>query len=649
MILDLLKINSSLFLLLFIPGYSILIALLKTKNPLGTLGTLVVSFVLSLGITDFSLIFIDKLGIKITSFSIVLTLSTISIAGLIFYRIFRKSESKKEKQPLKKQTWLLFFLIIFLSIFLRIIYLAPKVIPHTTDLGHHMYWANFIIKFQQLPIYGIPDVVIGEHIIFGVASILSGIGIISTLPLIILFIINIFSLLVVFLLTKELANLLFNKNASNKIGLLSLVSIGIFYAVASPQASYVNGGVIGNLMGNLLMPTIFYLFIKALKNKDSILASLGFFLIGVLAYTHHLSAFIFLYSLIGFLLIFFALWLIVKFFCKNEISPLTSFLKIFLNLKTLGVSLFILFFIFLIRVPSYLNLSAIDTAVGSPSKETRVGLSLNTLIHSTGSWRIFYSAVGLIFLLLILWKLFKKNSTFSKIYGLKIKDTNEILVAIALPSAWFLIIFIMSYWPALLKIDIISGRIANYLTYPAVILSAFGVYAILQLIFRKNKGIATFIIFIIIFIPGIISGLFDISENYSENEENWHKTLETFRGSEYLAEKTNPEQKILKDHIYLIGDTWTKNFLMRGYKEPLSRSLLRRYEDSNGRETCTRDMIAIPETEIGKNCFKETKVEFIILKNNFDTHQFETSINFSKIFSTEEVVIFQKNNPVNYE
>ncbi len=646
MLLDLIKIDLSLGLLLFIPGYSILIALTRTKNPLGTLGTIVVSMVLSLGIVDFSLMLIDKLSFKITFFSIFLILLTITTVGLLFYKIFRQKNTRKPEK-LNNSNWSIFFLILSFSIFIRVLYLIPKIIPHTTDLGHHMYWVNYIIKFQQLPVYGIPDFIIGEHLIFSAASILSGIGIISALPTIILFIINIFSLLAVFLLTKELASLLFAKNTAHKIGLLSLLSIGIFYAIASPQASYINGGVIGNLMGNLLIPTIFYLFIKAIKEENSTLASLGFFLVSILAYTHHLSTFIFIYVLTGFLILFLIGVGIIKFVSKNNNLRLGSFLKIFFNLKTILTSFLILFFVFLIRIPSYLNLSAIDTAVGNPSKETRIGLTINNLVHSTGSWRVFYSAVGLIFLGLIFWQIFKKNPLAKKVYSFQIKNPIKTLVAISLASAWFLTIFAMSYWPALLKIDIISGRIANYLTYPSAILAGFGIYAILQPIFSKNQKIITMTVFMIVFIPGIISGLFDVSESYEEDSHKIDETIETFKGAEYLADKTNSNQKILKDHIYLAGDTWVKNFLMRNYKEPLSRTLLKRYIDVvKKRETCTRDMIAIPETEIGKKCFQETGVEFIILKNGFDTHQFETSENFSKIFATDKVVIFQKNNPV---
>jgi hypothetical protein len=140
-----------------------------------------------------------------------------------------------------------------------------------------------------------------------------------------------------------------------------------------------------------------------------------------------------------------------------------------------------------------------------------------------------------------------------------------------------------------------------------------------------------------------MSGLTDLSESYLEKKEKFDKTVETFRASEYLNEVVPEEDRILKDHIYLTGDTWVKNFLMRGYEEPLSRSYLKRYDPINNRETCTRDMIAIPESEIGKECFKETRVRFIILRNGYDTHKFENSENFSKIFHTREVVIFERN------
>jgi hypothetical protein len=92
------------------------------------------------------------------------------------------------------------------------------------------------------------------------------------------------------------------------------------------------------------------------------------------------------------------------------------------------------------------------------------------------------------------------------------------------------------------------------------------------------------------------------------------------------------------------ADTWVKLFLMREYKNPLSRSYLKRYDDPvKTRETCTRDMIAIPDSEIGKTCFEEYQTDYVFLKKGYDNQQFERSSNFSKIFSSEGVVIFQRN------
>jgi hypothetical protein len=100
---------------------------------------------------------------------------------------------------------------------------------------------------------------------------------------------------------------------------------------------------------------------------------------------------------------------------------------------------------------------------------------------------------------------------------------------------------------------------------------------------------------------------------------------------------------VLKDHIYLSGDTWMKLFFMKDYKYPLSRSYLRRYEDiAKDRETCTRDMVAIPDDEIGKKCFAETGVTYIVLKKGYDTAQFEKSENFEKIYSSDSVVIYHR-------
>jgi hypothetical protein len=645
-ILNFLKIDLSLALLLFIPGYLFLITLMRNKNPLGLLGNIVISMALSLTILNFGIIVLDKLGIKLNPANIIIFISTLDALLLILFGIFQKDIPQKTKKVANNKIfWLIFLAIVLLSIFIRIIYLSPKIIPHTTDLGHHMYWVNYIINFQQLPVYGIPDVIIGEHIIFGALSILTNIGIFTALPLMLLFIINLFSILAIFLLTKELASLVFKKTSSLLIALIALLSIGVFYATASPQASYINGGVVGNLMGGLLIPSVLYLFIKAFKEKNSTLAALGILLIGNLIYTHHLSAFILAYSLTGFLVIFLIGFLKIKFLLKKNELKIEPFLKTFLNLKTILASAFIGVLIFFVRVPSYLNLSTIDSAVGEPSKATRFGLTLNNIIDSTGPWRFFYSLVGIVFLSFLFWEIFKKNSKFKKVYKAQKSPLLNLLILFSLAFGWFGTIFMMSYKPELLKVDILTTRVVNYLTYPSAVLAAFGVYAVLKPVFEKKKAQLTkLILFSLVFIPAVISGLGDVSNNYSENKTDFDETIQTFKGAQYLTEKTSPEDKILRDHVYLMADTWIKNFLMRDYEEPISRTFSKKYNDPiRDRETCTRDMILEPDSPVGKECFKETQVKFIILKDNYDTSQFEASNNFSKIFSTDKAVIFQKN------
>jgi hypothetical protein len=53
-------------------------------------------------------------------------------------------------------------------------------------------------------------------------------------------------------------------------------------------------------------------------------------------------------------------------------------------------------------------------------------------------------------------------------------------------------------------------------------------------------------------------------------------------------------------------------------------------------------MISIPDSEIGKACYEKTGVKYIILRNGYDTQQFQNSENFSKIYTSENVVIYQK-------
>jgi hypothetical protein len=432
------------------------------------------------------------------------------------------------------------------------------------------------------------------------------------------------------------------------LGLLSLFAIGILYAVSSPQGKYINGGVVGNMMGGLFIPVSIYLFAKAIQEKDALLSALGVFIIGTMAYTHHLSTFVFLYFVVGFAILTLVYFILLSSLKRTSKKEIIGILKSILNLKSLLVGVVLLLFVFLVRAPSYLNPSAINTAVGEPSKSTRTGVVFGDLLLSTGPWRVFYSFLGTVFLSGVLFLIFSKKQSLKdlakKYYSIKFKDSLKTGLLILIIPVWFWIIFSMTSFPDFFKIDIPSGRIANYLTYPSAALCVFGLFLLLKPAVKKLNPRISILFFALIISTGYISGSADISEWYPENsKEESRMYVETLRASEYLANKTTPEEVILKDHVHLPADSWVKVFLMRGYERPLSRALLKRYDDPvKDRETCTRDMISIPDSEIGKACYEKTGVKYIILRNGYDTQQFQNSENFSKIYTSENVVIYQK-------
>jgi uncharacterized membrane protein (DUF485 family) len=654
---ELLKLILTITFVLFLPGYFLLRALLNKSHGISGLEKLILSFGISIIITDLLVLLINKLGVPINQLTTIVTLLIFMSACFLFTKFKKKNSIQEQKKgnefSFNHKQFFIFILLLVFAVFAKVSFLSDKVLPQSTDLGHHMYWSKYIVEFEKLPNYNMPDFIIGEHIIFSTVSAISGVDFISAMPMIILFLVNIFTILAFFILAYQISINFVSKESSKKIALLSLITLGIFYAIASPQAKYVSGGVIGNLLGNLFIVLIFYSFFKAIKLKSKAFAFLTIFIVFGLVYTHHLSTFVFLYVLIGSFFTLLALLIIFILAKKITLSETLSFikeqLKVFLNYKNIIVLFLIIIFTQFIWLPSYLNKSAIDTAMGAPSKATRIGLSINSLIATTGGWRFFYAIIGGLFLatIIVATIMATKNNSFQKIKDILTDNKNKLLLILSLTLllAWTGMIFLMSYKPALLKIDIPSGRIASYFTYPTALLSTIGVFYLFNLTNNRLSRKIFIIIFLLVLGTGFISSTSDLSENKEVgiNKEN-QNIQQVFFASEYLNLKTGQEEIILKDHIYLPADTWVKNFLMRDYKNPLSRSLLKRYNDPvKPRETCTRDMIAIPDSETGEACFQETQVRYVMLQNGLDTQQFENSEKFSKIFDGENVIIFQKN------
>jgi hypothetical protein len=612
----------TLAFVLFIPGYVMLLAIFGKSKILSTLEKFIISFGLSIVGVDFIFFAIAKLNIPITRLSSVISIALFIFICWIIYK-FRHFSTSNESTPLfsfSKNQFILILLLLFLTLFIKTAFLTDTVFPTATDMGHHMYWAKWMVENHQLPTYdGMPDFIIGEHIIFATISTLSGASFLSAFPIVVLFLINMLSILTVFILTLRIFK---EKN----IAILTLLFLGVLYAVASPQAKFVSGGVIGNLIGNFLLPLSFYFYYRAfsffetdakLTTDNKTFLALAIFSTFGLFYTHHLTSFIFLFIFTLLVLIF----LVVN---RNHLKSIFSALfKIILSPQVLATFFTGLLFFFFIFTPNYIKNSAVETAVGAPSKETRVGLTIDNLRSSVGEARI---ALGFLGLLILAIGFKKKNIGF------------------AIVAAWAVMIFIMSTQPQMLFINLPSTRIGNYLSYPIAILSAYAFYEIFKARQNDTKKINNLlkISFVIIATFFLVDGISDSATSFKVKTD-LSPLAQTFDASNYLATVTTDTDEILKDHNYITADSWMKIFLMRGYKYPLSRGYFKRYDDpTKPREMCTLNMISTPASPEAQQCFIETQTNFIVVNPNYDSAQFIKLKNFDQVYSSVGINIYYK-------
>ncbi len=616
----------SVVLTLFLPGYFLLLAIFGKRKIFFSLEVFVVSFGLGLVCLNFLFFLYAFFEIPITRFSSLAGIALFSIACFVTHKAREFPRQKKANQisedfSFSPGRFFLILAILFLSFFIRHEYLTETISPNATDLGHHMYWSKWMAENHRLPDYeGMPDFIIGEHIVFGVISLISGSDFFSAFPTVTLFLFNLLGVLAVFILALRIFK---NKN----IAVLALFFLGFFYAISSPQAKFVSGGVVGNIMGNFLMPLAFYFYYRAFsffeKNQSApppadtkIFFSLAIFITLGLFYTHHLSAFIFIFIVFFFtVFFFFSFW-------KNFKTAFFWFAKIIFSRQTLALfALGLIFFLFILT-PTYMEEKSVKTAMGSPSKETRVGLTFTNLISSIGESRLALGLTGLLMFLIFL----KENRT-----------------GYILLFAWGTAIYLMSTKPHFLFVDLPSNRVGSYLSYP---LSLSGAYALVSLFYLAKKSLPRFLavgIFFGLSIFILSGGIFDSAGSF-KGKSDFENMAQTFRASQYLAEKSVPSDKILKDHNYLNGDAWIKLFFMRGYKYPDSRGYFKRYEDkTKPREMCTLLMISFPESKESEKCFEETQTNFIMINPSFDSQQFKKSDFFDQVYSSPHAAIYYRN------
>ena len=666
----------SVAFLMFLPGYCLVLAIFGKNSALSALERFIVSFGLSIISVDFILFAYSGLHIVITRLSIILGVLAFSSVCLAIYKFYViASEAKQSRNnneiaasPLaprndsklfsfSKNQFILILLLLFLIVFIKTAYLSTAIAPTATDLGHHLYWAKTIAETHSLTDYeGMSDFIIGEHTIFASINILTGLSFFTGWPVVILNLINLLGILTVFILTLRIFQNLpphqnlstTNSNLNNyqfwcggkMVAILTLLFLGVLFAVSSPQSKYVSGGVMGNIFGNFLMPLAFYFYYRAfsfLENKEFkpeknniLFLSLAVFTTFGLFYTHHLTSFIFLFIFI----LAIPLFLIINY--KEVEIVLKKSAKIVFSPAVLITFVLGIIFFFFVFTPTYVNTKAVDTAVGTAVKSTRVGLSITNLKNTVGEPRIALGFLG--FLLLV--AIFRRKN-----FGY------------ALLASWAFMIFMMSSFPNLLLVDLPSNRIGNYLTYPLAILSAFGFYTAFRpescrLFFGKkicenSKGLISDQLlkgtFLLIFTFVVASGLSDSAQAFKK-QNSLKETNQTFDASRYLSENSDSSDIILKDHNYITGDAWMKLFFMRGYKYPQSRGFFSRYEEQGSRsgDLCTLVMISNPGSTEAQKCFSETKTNFIMVNPKFDSPQFQKLSGFDQIYMSDEVAIYYK-------
>ncbi|MCK4635919.1 MAG: hypothetical protein KAT32_03570 [Candidatus Moranbacteria bacterium] len=714
--------------LLFLPGYLILCGVFKREH-FSAIERLVLAVPISFTLITLLIIISGTLGMPINKMFLWILFGVVNIIllALTFFRK-RKDKTKTENKLFnfsKNQTRLIIILIA-LTVIIKSFYLINAIFPTSTDLAHHMFWVEKIVATEQLPEYQeslieftnenvpyltepekIADFIVGEHLIFVAVSLLSNQkeitaplpSTVSSFPSLILLIINLTSILTVFILTQRL----FEKYKHVAwVSIFVLLFLGPLYAISSSQAKFVSGGAIGNILGDLFIPTIFYFIYRAFAHKRPAMLMLTVLFGAGLAYTHHLSAFIFGYAF-GFsllilcllqidfkqllsdlfklrsvmiLTILFTTQIILNYFLEKysikipvlKIEELKISLIIILSflgnifilsilqkefketifdwfrttikhyvfaLVVLVVCMFTFFY-----VPSYLNKDAIGSATGAPTKSTRVGISLTELMYKSGEARFTLGIIGLAIIILI--TLLTRHPKTREYFN-RISPANQYGQAIII--GWTVALIAMSLAPQYLKVNIISSRIANYIIFPITILSGFAVVWIFDILHQRRTDktylpkILVSATFTLVFLFVLTNGMRDNSSSLKELP-NVQDAMQTYHASERLAKILKDEDLMVKDHNYIVADSWIKIFFARDYNMPLSRAYFKRYETNPYRETCTLKMISQPSTPEAEQCFENLNVSTVMVHTNHDASQFNNSSDFSRIYQNDELSVY---------
>lgn len=629
-------------LLWWLPGWLTLRVMLGRSLTL--LEETVFSFGIGLTLINVLMLILDRLGLPLSFTVLTLTFAVVNVVlGTIFWYQRKKLLTPHSSLPtpeLSSKVWAILLLMFVLTIGIKAYYLVPAGLPTATDMGHHMYWSHFMVEKEFIPPYEkielvvdpatgtttvappkpIADFIIGEHLPFTLLAKLTGLSFMSSFPVLVLLLINLFSLLTLLALVIRVSTQLFDDAKTSHWFIVgSFLFVGPLFALASPQAKFVSGGVVGNLFGNFFIPLILLALYFGLREGLPRLVALALILMATLAYTHHLSTLI-----LGFVLIGIVLVSLLSISGSSFVDRFKAWWRIFwkpsILLSLLGIGLFAL----IVTLPTYLEPRAIDSALGSPVKTTRTGLSWTQVSQSVGIVKMALALSGLA-LLIAGFRRFSRDP-----------------LGLGLLIGWGVMLGIMSLRPHWVFLDIPSNRVGSYLVYPASLLAGLTIAILMQKLTEAKQHffaplLATLLLAII-----IGNGVFE-NGSILLDKSKADEAQEVFAVSQYLSERVNEKDMILKDHNYLVADSWMKLFFLRDYGYPLSRGLFSRYsETGNRKENCTMLMIASPNSAEGKQCFDSTGTNYIVVNPTYDAVQFEKSPDFAKVYMSEHVAVFKR-------
>jgi hypothetical protein len=627
-----------MILVLFLPGFLLLRAIWG-KPTFSTLENFVLSFALSIVSVDGLMLLMDRLSIPLTRWSLLCAVGAFAVAFSLIYRKRFPKTGQSTTPPVQrsKRFAMIAAALILLTVIIKTAYLSKTILPTTTDLGHHMYWAQTIVNDHSLPAYekqdieeqggtyrigeaeSISDFVVGEHLIFAAVALVGGSDFVSSHPALLLYLIDLVGILAVFILVLRAFE---GSPLGGAVALFALGILGPLFAISPPQAKYVAGGVVGNLIGNLLFPLILYCLIRAFRERRPGFLALGVLFAGGLLYTHHLTTYLFLYAIAFAVLFFIALNIRILGSQLREWRTLLFSRPVLITLACLAV------FLFVVYTPSYLTNGAVASVARAPTKTTREGMSFGELVDSIGSARLALGLFGA-FLLVTLHQRARYAS--------------------ALLLGWGVSILAILLWPAGLRVDIPTIRIANYFTFPVSILAALTLAWLLALLradwparraLFASRLTQLFSVLVLSFL--IVSGIRDTAQSMKDFPSSF-EAVQTYHASEYLASRTTADDGIVKDHNYLTADSFIKLFFMRGYNYPLTRGYFTRYTDqAERREPCPLWMISSPDSTDGQRCFRETGTDFVMINPKFDARQFIASPAFWNVYSADAISIFYR-------